>query len=209
MGRASKRKQDKRKRLATLLDVYDDAATEVLPRYFRPDCCLNGTRVAVEALAEFGISVEPLATTVEVYNPKMVQRVEEHGGWDDIPRDEMDAWRAEGCWVGACDGTQDERPGWPWHMIGLAGKWIVDSSLGQFSRPQKGVDLWPLLVHPARGLSRGGSLALQDDRGAVLVYRVAPEASWADTTGFLRSPHNLHVAAAVIRAMRDRLEHSQ
>jgi hypothetical protein len=197
--------RDAHKRDQRIVAAYVKAATAVFPRHFNPDCCLNGTRVAIEVLDEhFGIPCEPVPCRMFVGNKIAADLIDAH---PDAEPDEATqlAWRAAGAWMIVVDGALDES-GYGRHLICVAAGTMVDSAFGQFHRPQHGI-LAPLVIAGEVGSSfrREGKQFVGASDGSFAIYtrddaEVAAR-EYATLSGFQRSGHNLEVAAAVIAAM--------
>lgn len=151
-------KADPALRTRRVLQAYVEAAREVLPHEFTPDCCLNGTRVCIEALKFHGVKAEPLVVDMMVANAVADRMFEEHDGWPKTD-EEVQRWMDLGTHVLQIDGKGiDGKPGWPHHLIAHVGDYLIDSSLAQASRPAKGIELPWVCAFP-----RGPFLVEQDE----------------------------------------------
>ena len=216
MARNSKRRRSKTKaqrkrdrernynRTVRLLRMYRTAATAVLPRFFAPNCCLNGTRVAMEVLRYFDVEVTPVATNAMVFNKIWFNRMEAVGDRD-VSTEDVEGWQRDGGWSLAV-GPKSEGPGYSAHVIGLVKDvhWFVDSSFGQFSRPQHAINTDTVLVHPYIPEFETGDeiISLVNAEGAVFWYKhLLAERGFESISGFQNHADNHKVTLAVLAAM--------
>lgn len=151
-----------------------------LREFFRPDCCIAATKVAIRVLASFGYASRPLTVRLAVYTEKLAQRVMD-GSWDGIHR--------EGEWgvgVGFSEPESDVGAfvgeGWNGHLVAISGNWLIDLSLPQASRPLKGLHLpqsAAFLLSP--GWKKDKHLAFAGN-GLRLLYELHPEIKTFTTT---------------------------
>jgi len=105
-------------------------------KYFNPDCCIAASKVAFSFMQRLGFSAMPQVTRFVVYTENLWKRVDADQ-WDGQFRDYE--WS-----VAIGYGTDKPRPdGFNGHLIVLASEgnetFLIDLSLGQASRPKKGI----------------------------------------------------------------------
>lgn len=129
-------------------------APPLLAQTFKPDCCIAATRVAVHVLARLGFLAKPQPVQLMVYTRNLWRRVESntfehpflHGEWsvgvgfgEDKRYKEDPNWKGyNGHLVALC--ALPLRP-WEPREEGPRKLFLVDLSLGQASRPKKGIVL--------------------------------------------------------------------
>lgn len=125
------------------LSAFMDAASVIVPRCYVPQCCLAATRIAVEALGRCHIPVRPLVVRVTVHNPPLVAK-----GRPPASAQEAQQWRQrDNAAAVTCGARSGGRPGrWPGHLVAIAlERCLIDLSLPQVNRPDKAIELTPLL----------------------------------------------------------------
>lgn len=112
----------------------------------RPDSCILQCRVLLEALRNFGIAAKPMPVDVHILNPPYHRHVEDGTGVE-TEAELMALHAADGSWTIGL-GVGEGAPG-KWsngHLIVLGDGWMADPSLGQASRPDRDINLEPLLA---------------------------------------------------------------
>ena len=158
---------------------------------FTPDCCINGTKVAIEALGQFGI--DSLATSVRF---AFFNRF----AWDLFQRGiPVPEWpdHAHSLGVGP---KQDTAPNkWNGHLIAEGDGWALDISAGQFARPGRLIVEGPRVLPE---LPTNEPLLATDRHGQVLWMDRWPEnVAWKTASGWRRS-HTAEVNELVARIQR-------
>jgi len=154
---------------------------------FRPDHCVNGTRVATRVLARFGVRARPVSVTVGVYNDFAWQLAQAGVAVEDWPEH---AWA-----VGVDDGPA--KPGrFAGHLVAEGKGWTLDISAGQFHRPGLIDSPGPILL-PVELPPHGERLVAMRPRGVLVIGRAASDA-WRSAPGWLRL-HPGEVAEALDR----------
>lgn len=195
-----------RTRAKSLIDAYVAEAPAILSAYFTASCCLNGTRVLVDSMKSFGLSVAPVVVEMMAYNKIWGEELEKNQGF---PQNETEKkhFIAAGGYALACGGEHDSG-GWPHHLVGFcsATGHIVDSSAGQIARPK-----WDIDVPQVMTLKVPGSFVTKPEfhswtgpKGQVLAYRSSPGIPFRHLPGFQDSPWNRKATAEVVRAIRKR-----
>jgi len=174
-------------------ELFDGLATvgikEVLGYYFNDNSCINSTRVLLEIFRTFGLAARPFAVRALVFSRAFMERAEREGR---IPQtdEELRLWCAEpgvysvGIGFGA-PGMPDGR--WPGHLVLRAGiHYLLDATIGQGSRPARGIQLPDLLFLDDVSLVfwRGeGAVVANSPDGSIIRYEPEPA-----NTGYLSSP---------------------
>ena len=135
MGKKSRNKSLRKR----IIPLYEKLAPSILLDHFSPDCCINGTRVAIEVLSHFGIKARPLTTEVIIFNKIYWDKLTERG---DFPGPaELERWWRDGAWSLGCMGGKGDGPGWGYHLVAVAQGHVIDSASGQYRRPEKAIDM--------------------------------------------------------------------
>lgn len=165
--------------LASVAQALAEVARPIILDSFSADSCIVSTRAAVEVLAAYGFTPEPVQVTALVMNRAATMAVDRWGF--ERASQIMSRYSAEergGPWVvGVGFASGDDRPmRWPGHLIaavtdGDDDTWLVDLSLDQAARPHKRLVVEPLAAQVPTGWGDGVALALPD--GGVVQYRHA------------------------------------
>jgi hypothetical protein len=156
-----------------ILSAYMDAACNMLPKYYKTDCCIASSKIAIEILSKFHFKVRPLTVQITVLNPIIGSILQEEGK---LPDDEEVARR--GGWIMIVGSRQESQPKkWPGHLIPIVEeKAIIDVSLVQANRPHKKINLHPLLIQIAEpGFLKGTKTECLMIKGCHLEYRAFPD----------------------------------
>lgn len=142
------------------------------------DLCVLATKVGLDVLRYFGVDAKPLPVVVAALNAPAVDWIESDR---ELPREygeDADEFEKSGAWIVQIDERDLGEPGrYPGHLVvGLPGEdAILDLSLGQFARPEKGI-----LVPPGgmfdlpEGFADGRRGLYQLEGGGALVYEARP-----------------------------------
>jgi hypothetical protein len=194
-----------------LLRLYVEHAEAVLRERFRPDCCLNATRVGLECMTALRLNAEPLSVRCTAANRGYLEVVKKLGRLPELP-EELGA-RA---WCVAVDDRGDSvqftgsaaeagaDTGWPGHLVMIVQRrWLVDGSTRQMRRPQRGLEVPDVLVAEVgdKFLRKKKPRFVRLSDAAVL-YVPRDDRSFEHMPGFQRSEHNLEAAREILRRMR-------
>lgn len=187
-----------------VIKAYVEAAREILPTVFSPDCCLNGTRVCIEALKFHGVTASPLVVDMIVVNAVGNRMFDEHNGWPQTD-EEVQRWLDRGAHVLQIDGKGNGKVGWPHHLIAEVDDVLVDSALGQASRPAKNIVLESVQAFPRGQFGRGWSEIVYDAPNGVKIglKLCAEHHDFMLISGFQPHAGNMEVAARVAARMAD------
>jgi hypothetical protein len=184
--------------------AYMDAAVDILPGLYRPDCCIAATKIATLVLADrLHMRVRPMTVEVDVVNAALAAR-------DRLPETDAEyrQWQAEdgSYWLtlGARDATA--RPGhWPGHLVAIVyDRVLLDLTLAQASRPAHGIRLPALTVRVSAGFLTGAEGRVVELEDAVVAYRARPaDRSFARA----RDWQDAHRHDAAVRLIRDRMSY--
>jgi hypothetical protein len=206
MGREARAKRERAADRIRIISAYANEAGPIFRHYFTPDCCLNGTRVALEAMKHFGVEARPLTTQVMLFNKLFWERIQAKGEMPD--EEECQAWVREGGWSIGIRGQSTGRPGWPYHLVAIADSFLIDSSMRQFNRPERNIEVPDLSLSKATPDFLAGRLplVLSSASGLVISYNPEPSnLSYQACPGFEQHDLNMKVADLVIDAMRTKL----
>jgi hypothetical protein len=138
-----------------LLQAALDASRAAVLRRYKPESCIATTRVTIEVLRHFGVRAAPWPVNVSVFT---------EAAWDlarqGVPIGE---W-PPGAWsVGIHVDASPDRVG---HLAAIAGGYLLDGSIDQAARPEKG-------IHALRPLvARLPDPFVPDDTTARIPYQV-------------------------------------
>ncbi len=191
-----------------LIAVMNAASKVFLPR-FRPDCCILAARVLVDVFERLHAKARPLSVVVDVINAAMVTRAEVESGRLPVGNEEYQRWVEEsGCWWLTLGGGGESKPGrWSGHVAVVAWESVlIDLTLAQASRPQRGIVLAPAAIQVGREFLDGSERRVVTMNGSELHYQARPEdrtfmpsPDWCD-----RQRHG-DVVAEILRRARDEL----
>lgn len=180
-------------RVEQLVDVWAELSKEVEFPY-TGDHCINGSRVAVEVLRNFGIRATPISVRMMVFNRTAFEL---HvagvpvGAWPDW------AWS-----VGVDPALGMSALGrWNGHLICEGRGWTLDLSAGQFHRPGRIHAPGPVWV--PHNLPRDGSTQMfTDARGQVICLGREPtNDGWRTAPGWQLTPTNRQMIERCINRM--------
>lgn len=187
-ARKLRRKRDETQRL---VEAYDVVAAPIFAAEWRPDCCLNGTRVALEVFRGLGLKARPMSVRAIACNASYLMALESH-----FKEHHPFAWAV------MLDVEEvTDKPGWPGHVVAVVeGTTLVDSAAGQMSRPMKGLVVPQIVVAPWRD---GLELQLPLSEGAILAYdERKKDRSYLDMPGFQNHAENREVAQRILAQLR-------
>lgn len=204
MGKQARLKRERATNRERVIALYGELAGPILLKQFKPNCCINGTRVLVETMRAFDVPVRVQVVTFTVYNKRWVERMTAKGDW---PRSdaEVNEWIADGAWaLGVRNG--DPADGFPMHLVGIANGHLIDSAFGQATRPAKGIVLDQVLVAPVKSdFGAPGTLLSGEIGDCLVVYSPAQDDSWQTASGWQKSAWNMAVVTEMIKAIRSKL----
>lgn len=142
-GRTPSRQTDAKESLEVVLEAFAAVAREEILRVAGPDSCILSTRVAIAALARYGVRAEPCLSRAVLSNSSYRRfACAFHRAHGRLPRTSelpQDAW-AVGI-GGGSDAPFTE------HLVALVRRRaLVDPSAEQANRPQRGIVVPPVVV---------------------------------------------------------------
>lgn len=180
----------------TILDALTKIARPVIRTEFNADSCIASTRIALDVLAYFGVKAEAKPVMVVVLNAKAA-KLAETMTLDEITKiaQGYSMEDTEGPWtmmIGSGRSTRKDRNRKPWsgHLVATIPdeSIIIDLSIDQAARPQKGLDPTPYWVRiPDRQWWANEVEVLpmlREDGTALLFNNKCP-----DPDGYLKSPN--------------------
>lgn len=173
---------------------------------FDPNSCIAAARVSIEVCGYFGIAAQPQPVTVAAFTPM---------AWelrDMLVSKPADEW-PPGAWSVGVSGGEHKPGRWNGHLVTLTGtgpgdppcSWLLDPSLGQLSRPTRGLRVGPAAFALADGLPDDPKTdtAFIDPSGLVIVYGKLRDDKWRDSPNWnKRRGYILRTAGAAIRSLR-------
>lgn len=158
------------------------------------DSCICSTKIFVQTARVIGSTARPMTVEACALNPVATEWFREHG-WDSDPtRDELRELGKRGGYFLVL-GARGEAPSgpnaWPGHLVAITegATHLVDVSIDQAHRPQRGVSMTGPLVLPIERTMREAFLAgkneltLEREDGVTLIYHAHP-----DDQSFTTSP---------------------
>jgi hypothetical protein len=185
-------------------------ARPIMLEKVRPDSCIAMTRVGVEVLNHFGYVAAPLNVEALVVNAEYHRRLE--AGLiapDRLPTDADFAAGAWGIGIGLEEhmrelATQGVNPAG--HVVAVVGAFLVDLSLDQASRPEKGINLEPHCFEFDADVYAGATWTYRINGGEAFVeYKLRPDLeSWRDSPDWrLGLKRYRSEIGRIIRAVRE------
>jgi hypothetical protein len=169
-------------------------------KHFRPDCCVNATRVWIEAVHLLMPHAKAKPLTVDVLARNREARALMDRG-SEISEEE---WRRTGARLIAIDKKSEQGEGWNGHVVVIFnGKTLIDPSSEQLSRPKLHVP--PVVVVPVNSsfLSGKTSLMLDLPNEGELIYEAHPrDESFKRFSGFQPHEGNIEAAVELVRAVK-------
>jgi hypothetical protein len=147
----------------------------------RSDCCIGGTKAAVEVCRYFGIEASGLTVKAEIFNPEYVRLFDERGSGPKNEEEEHE-WREKGAWICSI-GDQDLEPfhdgKWPGHLVLIAstehGSHLIDLTIDQANRPHKNIEVFSThFLIPAEFALKESQFMVQNESGCILAYNSYP-----------------------------------
>jgi hypothetical protein len=181
-----------------LITKLADAWPEIRRAHFTVDCCLNASRVWIDALTVVmpQAKVRPLVVHAVASNPQAQRLLLD-------PDLTIERWRAEGARLLDVGTPRGTGPGWPGHLVVIVNnRFLVDPSAEQMDRPTLSVP--PTIIAPIgkRFLSGRSSIALRMSDDSLICYEARPtERSYLDMPGFQPHAANAVVTSRLLRAV--------
>jgi len=176
------------------------AAPPIYRKVFRPDCSLEGTCIAIEALAYFGVPATAMSASLWAFNPYAVKVVETEGlltSENPKAEEHLEAGY-HAAWVGK---TGDVVPGrWDGYLVIVTDKHLVDLTIGNAGVPEKGLPLAAMSLERPESFDQPAGYELPG--GAKVLYTFYPtDTSYKQARNW--SKERLQdVTGLVIRAMK-------
>ena len=165
-----------------------------------PLSCVLNCKVALDALARFGVKAAPLCVDVGAFNAQAWRLYNA-----DVP---VDQWPADAYSIGTDAGLPvDPANGkWSGYLVLIAGDRLIDVSLDQLSRPAYGIVLEPRTVGFQTGWGKDGDqLGVEiPPRGVMVKYVVNATAdTWRRAPDWQDSDLAAHCSGNVVSVLTD------
>lgn len=160
------------------LDAVMEATLEVIPKFYRFNCCIAATRILLTVFEKLRSKARPLSVVAEVLNPAFLRLQAESGTAWPVLVDEVRQWVDAGAWsVVLGEKPLEERPGmWSGHLCCLLWEeWLIDVTLPQASRPDKGINLVPVVLSVSPDFLSGKQSACFTTNGCDVYYDARPD----------------------------------
>ncbi len=174
----------------------------------RRDVCVAATRLGAEVCRYFGIDARPQPVMANAFNQQALDWIEGGRDWPKIGDPEEAEFWAAGCHIiGIDEEDRGERGRYPGHLVlWLPGReQILDLTIGQFSRPAKGLVLPDGALLPAPRLHAGEPVAHtftpDDGQTSAIVYNVRSGDRFRRGADWRHNPRLL--AGRLIREIRE------
>jgi hypothetical protein len=204
-----------------VLDALVGVARPIILSEFRKDSCIASTRVAIDALAYFGVKAEPLPVIATIFNAEAAAILNGGGTLEELAaaQQEKELDEPGGPWslaIGTGHSRNNDRPIWEGHLVAAIPdeQVFIDLSIDQAARPTKGMNFEPYWTRVEDDHWWNGEETLHQlthENGMVLIMdrRAAdPEGFKASNnwkaTGHMKSVMR-DVTGKVIRAMKTEL----
>jgi len=161
---------------------------------FRPDHCINGTRVGIHVLRNVGVEAKPVAVEFAILNRFAAELY--LGG---VP---VGDWPEHAYSIGARSDHEPAEGGWAGHLMIEGEDWVMDLSARQFHRPGKIDCPGPIVLAGALEANN----AWVDDHQQVLVIRRDPaNNAWRGASGWKMTTTNSAAVAVMTFALQNML----
>jgi hypothetical protein len=133
-----------------------------------------------------GIHAEPFSCRVVIFNRPFVDKSKREGRIPQTPA-EVHEWTSDGVsWSLGVGWPATHLNGWPGHLVAMVGDTLVDASIEQANRPEKGIVLPPVLAAKAPEPFRLGreKFYLHSPDG-LLIYEPIKDRSWKNAPDWI------------------------
>ncbi len=178
-----------------MIDSIVRNAAPVIARTFRPDCCLNATRVMIEVFRDFGVPARAVVVSVTAVNAAWVEQALALGRAPTVRE------LADGAWaIGIGEPEPPRGEGWPGHVVVFARGRLIDMAAGNIARPARRIYAPAFVCSVVPSRWEHGEVVHEVSLPAEgrMFYRALPrERSHERLPGFRRSLHNLDAAREI------------
>lgn len=178
-----------------MIDSIVRSAYPVIAGTFRPDCCLNASRVMIEVLRDFAIPARAVVVTVMAVNAAWVEQALALGRPPTVQELEPAAWA-----IGINEPGPLEGEGWPGHVVVFARGRLIDMAAGNIARPARRIYSPAYVCSTVPRGWENGIIAHEVPLPAsgLMLYRALPKnRAHEKLPGFRRSRHNLDAAREI------------
>jgi hypothetical protein len=163
--------------LGEILDTLMQGGRQEILRLFRKDSCIASVKVACEVLAHHHLIAEPLVVRVMVFNPAFVARIESGADFPESGEIVRQWFEEDGSWTLGIGYGERQPNSWPGHLVAVLReqRLMIDLSLDQACRPEKGIDLVPSVFDVQDTFLSGEETLVQEINGSVVKYNAFPD----------------------------------
>jgi hypothetical protein len=185
----------------SVLNALCDVGRPIILRYVSADSCISSCNIGVQVLRQFNIRSHPIAVKFAAFNQKAHEfLLAGHPEWAKQERD-----GAYGVGAGYGHGPSDDA--WDGHLVLVVrGRYLLDLSADQASRPNRGIHITPLWFILPVGGGFVRKIALTNEKGGTVSYEPDPaNTSWRVAPDWKRSWDEpvREVTAAVRRTLKE------
>jgi hypothetical protein len=201
------RQQQRLQRREQILTLLAAEARPLILEHWAAYSCIASTRVAIDVLGAFGIVAEARPVHAYIFNAPLWKRLEagEQPAAGEIDR----LFAIDGSWsIGLGFGGDMGANKWPGHLVALVRRpqVLVDLSLDQASRPERQIDLGPIIA-PIRGpeFLRGEGQIVGEVNGTVVAYETIDEHGYTLSPDWTEKERHMRVVPEIVKRIRERL----
>lgn len=170
------------KKRLDLINKYRQIVWPELMKHYGPDCCIAATRITNRVFSTFRIKTIPLKVRTIVFSPEFANTIAAGEQMPDNP-DKVREWCSErNIWtigIGIDRNGADFKPGtWIGHLVTIFpdDNLMIDASLKQADRPEKGIVLPEALVaEVTNDFIAGKEYWIGSVNGCMLRYEAVPD----------------------------------
>jgi hypothetical protein len=175
-------------------------AVRLLPQYYRPDCCIAATAIAIDVLRDFHVRAIPFPVKVMVFNKAFADIIQKQGLLfvDDAQKIDPAAYSVG---IGYTEGTTK---GYNGHLVALAGNVLIDLTLPQTNRPQHDIRVTPFVAPVADEFLHGDKpFIVENQIGNLLVYTKSSNTDYLTSNDWKLKGRRQHIVQEIIRRIRN------
>lgn len=172
-------------RLDNLLERLEPVVREEMLKIAVPNCCIATVAVLCRVFRHFGFRARGIPVSVVIRNPKFLKCMGAGMRLPDDPKLLREWMESTGSWCigivpeSALESAMRGYPGFGGHLVCHVQDVLVDASIAQANRPQKGIELPPFCAFPAsKRFLQGDGMMVGNMNGCEVEYRPLRDHSW-------------------------------